>query len=269
MTIANINSIDLNYEIAGSGKTIVCIHGYTGSTKDWDNQLRVLLPAHTVVIFDLRGHGKSASPSRKEEYSIKIFADDVAGLLKMLNIKKCCLMGHSLGGFVALEFALKYQNMLSALVLVSTTSSGAIRPPEFAEMRQKMDELAHSEGLEAAFEYEANNYPARVETFRKHPEQREIARQKVLATSVDGYIYAWKAISEWEPVTSMLSEIKVPTLIYLGGEDLPPAKAAHILNKGIAGSELVVVKGSGHSPHQESPEFFNEKLTAFLKKINW
>jgi 2-succinyl-6-hydroxy-2,4-cyclohexadiene-1-carboxylate synthase len=269
MPIANINGIDLNYEITGQGNAIVCIHGYTGSSQDWGNQIPVLSPKYTVVALDLRGHGKSAAPSGKEDYSIKIFAEDVFGLLKILNIKRCCLIGHSLGGFTALEFAIKHPDMLSALVLVSTSSGKLVRHPGFAELRQKLDKLARSQDLETAFEYDAANNPQRIETFQKHPEQREMARERVLATSVDGYIYAWRAISEWEPVTSRISEIKVPALIYLGEEDLLFAEAAQVMKEGIAGSELVTVKGVGHSPHWESPNLFNEILLEFLGRINW
>ncbi len=88
-------------------------------------------------------------------------------------------------------------------------------------------------------------------------------------TSPNGYIYGLKAHSEWQPVTPRLSEIKVPTLIICGEKDLGFGEACKILHKGIAGSELVVVKGIGHIPHEEAPAFFNETLLKFLDRINW
>jgi len=269
MTIANINGVSLNYEIAGQGETVVFLHGMTGSTQDWENQIRVLSPDYRVVALDMRGHGKSAAPSREEEYSIPIFADDVFGLLKMLNIEKCCLGGHSIGGFIALEFALKHRDMLAALVLVDTSSGQIASAPGAVQLRQKLDELARSQGLEAAFEYDAANNPSRIERFKKHPEQKEISRRKVLMTSVDGYIYCPRGSAKRETLTPRLSEIKVPTLIYLGEEDLQFTQAVQILKEGIPDSELVTVKGVGHSPHEESPEVFNEALVKFLGKINW
>ena len=96
-----------------------------------------------------------------------------------------------------------------------------------------------------------------------------MARQRVPATSVDGYVYAWRAIARWEPVTSRLSEIKMPTLIYWGDEDEVMADGVQTLKKGIANSELITVKGVGHSPQYESPNFFNEKLLEFLGRIDW
>ncbi len=269
MPITNINGVNLNYEITGQGKAVVFLHGYTGSAQDWANQIPVLSSKYKVVAPDQRGHGKSAAPSREEEYSMQIFADDVLALLRMLNIRKCCLVGHSLGGFIALEFALEHPDMLTALVLVDTSSGEFERDPNYAELRQKLDELARSQGMEAAFEYDAANNPQRIERFQKHPELREVTRQKMLMTSVDSYIYISKAMGKWQPVTSRLSEIKLPTLIYWGDEDAPFLRATQILKEGIADSELVTVKGVGHSPHEEAPDLFNNALLKFLGRVNW
>ena len=269
MPAANINGVNLSYEVAGQGEQIVFLHGYTGSSQDWANQVPVLSPRYSVVALDQRGHGKSAAPSREEEYSMRIFVNDVFSLLRMLNIEKCCLVGHSLGGFIALEFALEHPGMLAALVLVDTSSGEFERFPNYAELRQKLDELARSQGMEAAFEYDAANNPQRIERFQKNPEIRELIRRKMLRLSVDGYIYIPKAIEKWEPVTSRLSEIKVPTLIYRGDEDTPFLMATQILKDGIADAELVTIKGAGHFPHEESPEFFNDKLLEFLSRVNW
>lgn len=269
MPIANVNGVNLNYEIAGQGEAIIFLHGYTGSSQDWAKQVPVLCPKYRLVALDCRGHSKSAAPSREEEYSVEIFADDVLGLLKTLNIKKCCLVGHSLGGFVALQFALEHQDMLAALVLVGTSSGEYARDPNYAQLRQKLDELARSQGMEAAFEYDVANNPQRIERYQKHPELREVTRRKMLMISVDGYIYVSKAIGKWEPVTPRLAGIKVPTLICWGDEDLPFTEAVQILKKGISDSELVTFKGVGHSPHEEATDTFNETLLKFLGRVSW
>ena len=269
MTIVNVKGVNLNYESAGRGNTIVFLHGYTGSTKDWRSQIKALLSKYQVITVDGRGHGKSAAPAKEEDYSIPIFSQDVFFLLKRLNIKKCCLGGHSYGGFTALQFALEHQDMLAALVLVDTSSEPMVRDAGYAQLRQKVDELARSQGLEAAFEYDAAHNPTRIERFNKHPEQKEIARQKVLNTSVNGYIYTSRAIDKRPTVTSRLSEIKVPTLIYWGDEDTPFTTAVQVLKQGIAGSELVTVKGVGHSPHEEAPDIFNKALLKFLERVRW
>lgn len=269
MPIANINGVDLYYEVSGQGEAVVFLHGYTGSTRDWANQIPVLSPRYRVVTVDHRGHGKSAAPSREEDYSVKILSDDVYGLLNLLGIRKCCLAGHSLGGFTALQFAIEHQDMLAGLVLVDTSSGQFARDPHYAQLRQKLDELARTEGLQAAFEYDATHNPMRIERFKKHPELREISRQRVMQTSVDGYIYMSRAIGRWQPLTRRLSEIRVPTLIFWGDEDTPFEEPSRIMNKGIPDSELVTVKGVGHNPHEEAPDVFNDALLKFLGRLKW
>ena len=88
-------------------------------------------------------------------------------------------------------------------------------------------------------------------------------------TSVNGYIYCPRGSAQRETLTPRLSEIKVPTLIYWGEEDSPFTQAVQVLKEGIPDSELVTVKGVGHSPHEEAPEVFNEALVKFLGRVNW
>jgi len=269
MPVLNINGVSVNYEVAGEGKAVVLLHGYTGSSQDWSNQMSALSPMYRVIAVDLRGHGKSSAPSRETDYSMEIFVEDVHSILTHLNLEKCCLVGHSLGGFIALEFALKYSELLAGLVLVDTSSGDWEKPAGYAELRAKLDELASTQGMGAAFEYDAANNPLRIDRFKRHPELRETTRQKMLMTSVDGYIYTARAMGQWKSVTERLSEIKVPTCVFWGEEDTPFLEASRTLEDLIPDAELISVKGSGHSPHEESPQLFNEKLVSFLGRIDY
>jgi pimeloyl-ACP methyl ester carboxylesterase len=159
--------------------------------------------------------------------------------------------------------------MVRGLVLIDTSSGEWDVIPGYAELRGKLDELARSKGLEAAFGYDADNNPIRIQRFKKQPEQRELARQKTMNTSVDGYIYVPRSFGKWQPVTQRLGEIKVPTIIFRGEDDLGFVRASNILKESIKGAELVVVKGAYHNPHEESPTFFNETFLKFLSAIKW
>jgi len=86
-------------------------------------------------------------------------------------------------------------------------------------------------------------------------------------TSVDGYIYSERAIENWQPAISRLSEISVRTQIYWGDEDTVTTAGINILKKGIQGSTLVTVHGAGHNPHEEAPEIFNQPLIEFMGKV--
>ena len=261
-----VNGIYLNYEKSGAGETIVFLHGFTGSTRDWDNQTSLFSAQYQTLAVDHRGHGKSDAPPLEEDYAITQSSEDVYALLKKLGVEPCCLVGHSMGGFMSLQFTLDHPEMVKALVLVDTSSGEWEVTPGYAELRAKLDELALSQGLEAAFEYDCTHNPVRVERFKRHPEQREIARKKVTGTSVSGYVYMARSFGKWQPVTRRLNEINVSTLIFLGDEDAGFVRASRILNEGIKDSQLITVSGAGHSPHEETPSVFNENLAAFLKK---
>ena len=168
---------------------------------------------------------------------------------------------------MALQLALDHPAAVSALVLVDTSSGEFERVPGYEELRAKLDELARTEGTEAAFEYNAEHNAWVRERFEKHPELREISRQKTLQTSVDGYVYCGKAIANWPPVTGRLSDIRVPTLIFRGEEDTPFVRPSQIMKEAIAGARLVVIPGAGHSPHEEAPEAFNRALIEFLDEV--
>jgi 3-oxoadipate enol-lactonase len=267
MPTARIGSVHLYYEEQGQGFPIVFAHGYTGSHADWVSPMGALSRRFRVVAMDHRGHGRSQAPAAASDYSIPIMVEDIRGLLGLLGIGECCLVGHSMGGFMALQFVLDHPEMVRALVLVDTSSGEFERVPGFEELRARLDDLARNEGMDAAFEYNAAHNPMVVERFERHPELRETSRQKMLNTSVDGYVHAWRAIAQWPPVTDRLSEIRVPTLIFLGEEDTPFERPSQILKEGIGGSKLVVVPGSGHSPHEEAPETFNQALVEFLEAI--
>jgi len=220
------------------------------------------------VALDYRGHGKSEAPPDASDYSIDLLCQDAYGMLTNLGIDKSCIVGHSMGGFIALELALRYPAVVSALVLVDTSSGEFERAPELTELRARLDELAREEGMDAAFEYNATHNPMAIGQFERHPELREIARQKMLQTSVDGYVFTWHAIAEWKPVTHRLTEVKVPTLIVVGEADTPFHRSSQVMKESIANSRLVTIPGVGHSPHEEAAETFNEELVSFLDRLH-
>ena len=153
-----INGVNLHYEVSGIGPCVVLCHGYPASHQVWMFQIPVLAQNYQVVSMDHRGHGSSDAPSSADDYSFSIFANDVRGLIEYLGITKCCLVGHSMGGYIALRIALDSSSLISSLVLVGT-SSGRIDIPEYAELRARLGEIARMDGMEAVFEYTARHHP--------------------------------------------------------------------------------------------------------------
>jgi 3-oxoadipate enol-lactonase len=262
-----LNGVNIYYEEAGRGGSILFLHGFTGSHLDWVNQVNVTSDKYRTIAMDFRGHGQSEAPPNEDDYSIYHFEKDVFALLEMRDVRCCCLVGHSMGGFTALQFVLDHPEMVTGLVLVDTSSGEWDRIPGYAELKARLDEIARRDGIGAAFDYDAANNPMRIERFQKHPELREIARRKALNTSLAGYIHVPGCFQKWRSVTERLHEIKAPTIVFRGEDDTPFIKASDTLINLIPGAELVVVPGASHNPHEENPEFFNRAFLKFLSEI--
>ena len=267
MPRAYVNGVNLHYEVSGLGPSVVLCHGYTGSHQDWMFQVPVLAGAHSVVTLDYRGHGSSDAPSSAAAYSIPVLAYDVYALLKYLGISKCCLVGHSMGGFVALQLALEQPDLISSLVLVDT-ASGPVDIPGYADIRARLVEIARNEGMEAAFEYNAKHNPLAQMRFEKYPRLREVSKRRMLDTPVDGYVYAGQAMSQRDDLTSRLKEISVPTLVVVGEEDYSFRQPSEVLAGGIPNAKLEIIPEATHWPHEEQPLGFSEVLLAFLAEVN-
>ena len=99
MPKVKVNDIEIYYKVKGEGESLVLIHGITGSTMNWLYQIPEFSMHYKVIIYDIRGHGKTDKP--KQKYSIKLFADDLRGLLNKLGIDKAHVLGVSMGGLIA------------------------------------------------------------------------------------------------------------------------------------------------------------------------
>ena len=108
----------MKYVLEGNGKTLVFIHGLSDNLLYWEFLANNLKHSHQVLRIDLRGHGKSELGN--EEITIDTYTEDLNSLLEKLNISKVNLIGFSLGGAVALDFAIKYPKKVDSLVLMST-----------------------------------------------------------------------------------------------------------------------------------------------------
>src|SRR5690242_4669945 len=110
----------LRYLDAGEGPPVVLLHGFTGDAADWDAQRTALADRYRLLVPELHGHGATRAPDGMEGWTIPGIAGDIAALLRRLQLAPAHLAGHSLGGFVALELALRESELFRSLVLVDT-----------------------------------------------------------------------------------------------------------------------------------------------------
>jgi len=260
-----VNSIDLNVEVSGSGPALTLLHGFTRDVREWEP----LLPAWTgfqLVRIDLIGHGRSDSPPDASRYTMAHAADDLAAVLDGLGIGRTALLGYSLGGRVALHFALAHQQRLWALALESA-SPGIADPAERAARRQGDAELAESivrDGLEAFVDrWQAqplfasqSRLPAAVlaEERRRRLENSPLG----LANSLRGM-----GAGVQDYLLPRLRELRVPTLFVAGALDGRYAALARSMAE-VAGADHRIIEGAGHATHLERPAEFAAAVGEFL-----
>ncbi|NIR50159.1 alpha/beta fold hydrolase, partial [candidate division KSB1 bacterium] len=253
------NGINIYYEMSGSGPYLILIEGLGVATWLWEKQVPDFSKHFTAVVYDNRGAGKSDKP--EGPYSIGMLADDLAALMQALNIPKAHILGVSMGGFVAQDFALRYPDKVEKLVLVSTSAGGPDHVPMSQEtlsvfflnegsprdiMRKKLA-LAYSDSFMAREDVERL-----IDLRLKNPQpQHAFMAQVAAGTTFD--------------LSEEVKNIQAPTLIAAASDDLlVPVENAHNLAKNIPNSQLKIYEGLGHQFFVEIPDRFNQDVIDFL-----
>jgi 3-oxoadipate enol-lactonase len=258
----SIGGFNLEYADKGQGPVVLFLHAYGASLRMWDDQ-DPLSARYRLVRFDARGFG--GSDVGDGALSMDRIAADAAALIDRLRLGPVVLVGCSMGGYAAFAFAQKHASLLRGLVLVDTRAAA-----DTADARKGRAELAArvmKEGAQAALDF----FLPKVfgETTRK-ARADVVARFKdmVLATPPRGLSDGLLGIAARQDSTPFLREIGVPTLVVCGEEDaITPRADAEILQRGINGAELAMIKTSGHFPSMETPPAFNDVLSKFLSRF--
>lgn len=257
------NGINIYYEQYGQGYPLVLISGLGGDRTFWQPSIDILSRHFKLVIYDTRGIGRSDAP--EAPYSMQMFADDLAGLMDGLNISHAHVLGFSMGGNIALQFALKYPQKISKLILAATCATLNIQIKLYVDAVLSVYEGGISTGamfnLVAPWLFSERflslpGNEAYLQFDENDPEQQPL--------------YAWRiqyqAQREFN-VIPKLSNIAHKPLILTGEHDVfAQMNDAKILSDGIPGSELKVIAGAGHLFNYEYPELFHECISEFLKK---
>jgi len=261
--------LSINYEAKGSGLDIVLVHGLgLSSMNTWVNQVPELSKYYRVHTYDVRGFGKTNNPLNR--FSVQQHAYDLYALLIELNLKNICLVGFSMGGWIAQQFILDHPEMVSALVLSCTTSG--LRP-EGAKRFVGRSERIDQHGIASLVEEQMANTFA-PETVEQSPDLINFYRKNFLDESQNNpksYAAMFRAltVTNW---TAQLGRITCPTLIICGDADKGITRgntatdAAEILHQGINHSMLAVIKGGGHYAHLERSSEWNALVKNFIDK---
>jgi pimeloyl-ACP methyl ester carboxylesterase len=265
MPKAFTNGFTTFYETEGSGHPLVLVHGHTADLRLWDDQISALSPNFRLIRYDVRGHGRSEAPSTG--YTWPIYAEDLRQLLSHLGVEQAHLLGLSMGGGIALQFALDNPEMVSALVLADSALEGFSYSDEFAEPWEEMINVARSEGVQKALAEVWLNHPL-FDGIKRYPEKWRRLRQMTLSFSGVEYRDTSARDEAGLPQIGRLHEVAAPTLVLVGEDDIQDFRLiSEILAGGIANAEKITIPGSGHVLNMEAPEAFNQAVAAFLSSV--
>lgn len=253
-----INDAQIYYEQAGAGDCIILIHGFAMDTRGWDRQFNVFSEHYRVVRYDLRGFGQSDLP--KAQYST---LDDLHAMMDQLGIEKACIVGISLGGSLAVEFALTYPERITGLVLAGSTLRGYPFSDDYIKEFLHYRKIARREGIAVAQSEMLDN-----------PLLESITRTPALLAPIKDMIRDYSGF-HWlkhdphrvfyPPVMVRLSEVTCPVQIIVGQRDIPDIRAiAERLGSEIKQARKIMIPDIGHMVNMEATEQFNQIVLDFM-----
>jgi 3-oxoadipate enol-lactonase len=254
----------LAYTEAGSGRTIVLLHGFPLNRSIWKDQVAALKGQYRVITPDLPGHGESPAFPEGGPATMGRMAGEVLALLDHLRIGVFAVAGHSMGGYVALALQKAVPGRMAGLGLISSQAG-----PDSPEVRENRLVLAAK-----AFQHGAGVVAEAMMPKLFGPSvspDSAIGRQVTAimeATSMDGIRGALLGMAEREDMRTRLTGITAPTLILTGDQDRAiPMERSQCMAANMGGAVLVKVAGAGHMPMLEEPEAVNEALSRWLELV--
>jgi pimeloyl-ACP methyl ester carboxylesterase len=242
-------------------RVVVLLHGYLESLNVWDDFAGLIQPHARVVAPDLPGHGISEVVG--PVHTMEFLADTVHAALTGLGVAKCTLVGHSMGGYVALAFAAKYPEMLDGLVLFSSTPN----PDSEAKKEEREREVAIIEAGKK--ELLARTFPAKgfaVDNRRRFAAEIEDLSELIMLTEDEGIVALLRGMEQRADMNEMLRVLRVPQLFILGRKDefITPEVAEGMITAQPQ-AQVVWLENSGHNGFIEQPR---EAVEALLKFMN-
>jgi 2-succinyl-6-hydroxy-2,4-cyclohexadiene-1-carboxylate synthase len=270
-----VNGIEIAYEDRGRGeRPLVLVHGFTGFRHDFADQLEALARERRVLAPDLRGHGESGRSGDPADYTLARLAEDLLGFLDALDVEHCDLLGHSMGGMLALRAVLARPGRVASLLLMDTAPGPLhwVDPAQLA-LATRVAREAGMAALARILRARAKDDPARGEPDRRVEAEWGEERfwgwrsARVAATDPAAYEALGRALVEQEDLSPWLPSIAAPTTVLVGELDHEFRGPAEALAQRIPGARHVVLPGAGHQPQHEAPDAWREAVLEHLVRV--
>lgn len=259
---ADVNGVTLHYEIEGSGKPLILIHGWAVHRGFWDDDVARFAPHYTVIRYDRRGFGAS---SGKPDPTAD--AADLSALMQTLGIERAVIMGHSQGANVALTFAVRYPEMVEALILYGP---GPIEG--FGLPQDGVDAIPFAEWIAVGKAQGIDSMRTAImrslgPLFHATPAIAERGRALLQAYRGQDLLDPGPPANLAQPAhISELRQVQSPTLVVVGEHEMPYGMLlADALTYGITGAQKATIPGGGHAVSWSEPERFAAEILRFLR----
>ena len=255
MAFVDNDGIRIYCEVVGTGPAVLFTHGFGATSEMFAPQRDALAATHTVVTWDMRGHGRSDYPADQDAYSPARVLGDMRALLDGHDIERAVIVGHSVGGYLSLRFRLFHPDRVNGLVLIGTA-------PGFRrdDRRDEWNRYCKRRGAELD--------ERGLDVLSRSPEVLAAKHRdaKGLAHAARGFLAQQDAA-----VIDSLSAIDVPTLLIAGAQDVVDgydyvAPTRYMAGK-IPDAQYVCFEHSAHAPGLTEPDAFNLRLQAFLEGV--
>jgi pimeloyl-ACP methyl ester carboxylesterase len=243
----DVNGVHMYYEVYGDGSPLVLLHGGVMTIElDFAALLPELVTRHTVIAVELQGHGRTADTGRA--ITPAALASDVVGLLDHLGIDRAHVLGHSLGGGVALELAVSHPDRVRSIVPMSIT----VRPDGTHE--EITDPSKHATSSRMPTPQDFADMTEAYKRLSTHPEHFDdfVAMLSGVASQLEGW------------TDEQLAGVTAPTLLMIGDHDFTTVEHAALMLRLIPGSQLAVLPGTTHMSITRRPDLVIPMLAAFL-----
>lgn len=260
--MAPVNGAQLYYEMAGAGETVVFIHGMALDNRLWDAQWASFSKKYKVIRYDVRGFGQSSRAHDPHNPT-----EDLKALLDYLKIDKAHLVGFSMGGTIALNFAANYPERINKIVTVDADIDGFTNyTPELKDTFDKIIYLASHQG----WHDEEQEVWLRSRLMRLYAaDNRAIINLSEITADYHGDHFINPRINPnfGSPTTlELLPNIKAPTLVIIGEKDEESIhRIGRVLTEKIPTAQKIIIKDAGHLSNMDKPKVFNKTVMQFLK----
>lgn len=261
-----LNGVHYFYEVKGTGEPLLLLHGFTGDSSSWKN---VHLDNHyKIITVDLIGHGQTDSPQDVNRYKMEQAVNDLLSLLNFLTIDKVNLLGYSMGGRLALSFAMLHRDRVKRLILESSSPGLKTKAERLARMEQdeRLAQFIEREGIESFVNY-WENIPLFSTQKGLSKELRGAIRTQRLNNSPIGLANSLRGMGTGSQPTwwDELYKLSIPTILLCGELDRKFHRIALEMNALLPNSHIAVFPKVGHTLHLENRRRFNETIHHFLQ----